>query len=196
VLVSASAIGVYGSRGDERLDETSSPGEGFLADVGREWERGLEEAAAAGIRTAALRFGIVISPRGGFLAKVGPVFAAGLGGPLGDGAQWTSWVSLDDAAFACLHVLHRAEISGPVNVVAPEPVRNADLTRILAGVLGRPALLRVPAAMLRALSPPMAREVFLASQRVAARVLPAAGFVFRDADLETALRHALGRGPR
>lgn len=194
VLVSASAVGIYGSRGDEVLDEDSADGTGFLADVGRAWEAALEPARAAGVRTVALRLGLVISPRGGLLGKLLLPFRLGLGGPLGDGAHWMSWVSLDDAAFAFLHALHQGDLSGPANVVAPAPVRNADFMRILAGVLRRPAFLRVPAAVLRAASREMADEAFLASQRVTPTRLTAAGFAFRDADLQGALRHALGMG--
>lgn len=192
-FLSASAIGVYGSRGDEVLDEDSASGTGFLADVGREWEGSVAPAAAAGIRTVALRLGLVLSPRGGLLGKMLPAFRAGLGGPLGDGSQWMSWVSLDDVVFSILHALHRPEVAGAVNVVAPHPVRNAEFARTLARVLGRPAPLRVPAAILRAVSREMADEAFLSSQRVVAKRLPEAAFAFRDTDLETCLRHGLGR---
>ena len=193
VFLSASAIGVYGSRGDEVLTEDSTPGQGFLADVGRGWEEAAAPAAAAGVRITTLRLGLVLSPRGGLLGKLLAPFSAGLGGPLGDGAHWMSWVSLDDVAFAFLHALHHPEVTGPVNVCAPQPVRNRDFTRILARVLGRPAFLPVPAAALRAVSREMADEVFLASQRVESTRLPAAGFGFRDADLDATLRHLLGR---
>ncbi len=193
VMLSASAIGIYGSRGDETLDEGSADGRGFLADVGRGWESALEPARAAGVRTVALRLGLVVTPRGGLLGKLLLPFRLGLGGPLGDGAHWMSWVSLDDAAFAFLHALHRDDLSGPVNVTAPAPVRNDDFTRILAGALGRPARFRVPAAVLRTASAEMAAEVFLASQRVVSSRLTGAGFVFRDATLDGALRHALGK---
>jgi len=195
-LLSASAIGAYGSRGDEALDEDSARGHGFLADVCRAWEAPLEAAGAGEMRTASLRFGLILSARGGLLARMGAAFRAGLGGPLGDGSQWMSWVSVDDAALACLHVLRNATLSGPVNIAAPGPVRNAEFTRTLARVLRRPALVRAPAVLLRAISRPMADEAFLASQRVVPRRLIDSGFVFRDPELETALRHELGRWPR
>ncbi len=194
IMLSASAIGIYGVRGDEPLrEEDAARGAGFFADVGRGWEAALEPARAAGVRTASLRLGLVLSPRGGLLGKLLLPFRLGLGGPLGDGAHWMSWVSRDDAAFAFLHALHRDEVSGAVNVTAPAPVTNADFTRILARVLGQPAFCRVPAALLRAISADMAAEVFLASQRVVSSRLVDAGFVFRDAALEDALRHMLGR---
>lgn len=192
IFASASAIGWYGSRGDELLDESSAPGTGFLAEVGRAWEAALAPAQAAGIRTLSLRFGLLLSTRGGLLAKMLPAFRMGLGGALGSGRQWMSWVSADDAAAACVHALHRTDLAGPVNVTAPMPVRNADLTRILARVLGRPAFLRVPAGLLRAISREMADDVFLASQRVVARRLTETGFVFRDVDVEATLRRLLG----
>jgi uncharacterized protein (TIGR01777 family) len=193
-LLCASAVGYYGERGDEPLDESSPPGEGFLPDVARGWEGALQPAADAGLRTVSLRFGLVLSPRGGLLGKLLPPFRAGLGGPLGSGAQWMSWVSLDDVVFAVLHALHREEVRGPVNVTAPAPARNAEFTATLARVLARPAFLPVPAALLRAVSRPMADEVFLPSQRVLPLRLPAAGFRFRDEALEPTLRHLLGRG--
>jgi uncharacterized protein (TIGR01777 family) len=192
-VVSASATGVYGSRGDELLDESSAPGTGFLADVCREWEAALEPARRAAIRTVSLRFGLVLTPRGGLLAKMLPVFRAGLGGPLGSGTQWMSWVSADDVDGACLHVLRRKDVAGPVNVAAPSPVTNAEFTRVLARVLNRPALFRVPAALLRAISREMADEAFLASQRVRPVRLLDTGYAFRDVDLEATLRRLLGR---
>jgi uncharacterized protein (TIGR01777 family) len=193
VLLCASAIGWYGERGDEALDETSAAGDGFLPEVARAWESALDPAAQAGVRTVSLRFGLVLTPRGGLLAKMLPPFRAGVGGALGSGRQWMSWVSLDDVVFAALHALHRADVRGPVNVTAPRPVTNAEFTRTLARVVCRPAILPVPAALLRAVSRPMAEELFLVSQRVTSSRLTAAGYRFREADLEPALRHALGR---
>lgn len=192
-LVSASAIGWYGERGDEPVGEAAPSGEGFLPEVAREWEAALQPAADAGVRTVSLRFGLMISPRGGLLGKMLIPFRAALGGRLGSGRQWLSWVSLDDAVFAALHAIHCEDVRGPVNVTAPEPVTNATFTATLARVLGRPAVLPVPAALLRAISRPMADETFLVSQRVIATRLPALGFRFRDPALEPLLRHVLGR---
>jgi uncharacterized protein (TIGR01777 family) len=192
-IVSASAIGWYGDRGDDPLDESAPAGNGFLPAVCREWEGALDSARHAGARTVHLRFGLVLSPRGGLLARLLPPFRAGLGGPLGSGRQWMSWVSLDDAAFACVHALARADLAGPVNVTAPEPVTNATFTRTLAAVLRRPALLPAPASLLRRVSREMADELLLASQRVLPRRLADAGFRFRDVQLEGALRRLLGR---
>ena len=192
VFASASAVGWYGSRGDEVLDESSGPGKGFLAEVAREWETALEPAHTAGVRTVSLRFGVLLSTRGGLLAKMLLPFRAGLGGPLGSGRQWMSWVSADDAAAACVHALRCGDLSGPVNVVAPNPVTNADFTRILARALRRPAFFRVPAGLLRLVSRGMADDLFLTSQRVTSRRLAETGFTFRDVDLETTLRRLLG----
>ncbi|MGW4632687.1 TIGR01777 family oxidoreductase [Nocardia sp. NPDC004415] len=191
-FVSASAIGYYGyDRGDEILTETADPGAGFLAEVVTAWE---DAAAAADTRVVQVRTGIVQSPAGGTLRLLRPLFAAGLGGRIGDGDQWQSWIGLDDL----VDVYHRAlwddSLAGPVNAVAPDPVRNAEYTATLAHVLHRPALLPVPSfgpALL--LGRQGARELAEASQRVSPHRLSTADHVFRTPDLEQTLRHLLGR---
>ena len=194
VLVSASAIGIYGHRGDELLDETSEPGHGFLPEVGQAWEAAAAPAREAGIRTVFTRFGLVLAPQGGVLAQMLVPFELGLGGTLGDGRQWMSWIGLDDALGAILHALASDAIAGPVNVVAPEPVRNSEFTERLARILRRPAVLTVPAFALRLLFDGLADEGLLASTRVRPAVLEATGYRFRYPTLDAALRHALGRG--
>jgi uncharacterized protein (TIGR01777 family) len=194
VLLSASAIGFYGDRDDELLDEASSSGSGFLADVCRQWERASAPAEEAGIRTVQLRTGIVQARDGGALAKQLPIFRLGLGGRLGRGRQWVSWISLADEVAAIIHLLGAETVSGPVNLVGPAPVTNAEYTRTLARVLGRPGLLVVPAPALElALGAEMARELLLSSQRVAPRALTRSGFEWRHPSLEEALRSELDR---
>lgn len=194
VLIAASAIGVYGDRGDEVVTETSPPGRGFLPGVGVEWEAAATPAREAGIRTVHARFGLVLSPAGGVLARMRLPFSLYVGGRLGSGRQWMSWIGIDDATDAILHLLATDEISGPVNLVAPAPVRNAEFSAILGRVLRRPALVPVPAAALRLLFGGLADEGLLASTRVRPAVLEATGFVFRHGELEPALRHLMGRG--
>ncbi|HIQ23087.1 MAG TPA: TIGR01777 family protein [Planctomycetes bacterium] len=193
VLVVASAIGYYGDRGDELLDETSRPGRGFLADLCRDWEAASRPARSAGIRVVVARFGLVLSPRGGSLAKMLTPFRFGLGGRLGGGGQFWSWISLDDVLGALLHAIMTDELEGPVNFVAPEPVTNAQFTRTLARVLRRPAVLPVPAWALRIALGEMAREMVLPSARVVPRKLEQTGYPFRHRKLEWPLRHLLGR---
>ena len=192
VLVSASAVGIYGDRGDEVLDESSTIGSGFLAEIGAAWESATEPARAAGIRVVSIRLGVVVSPTGGILAKMLLPFRLGVGGRLGSGRQWVSWISLPDVLGAICHVLGDDSLAGPVNVCTPNPVTNAELTRILAGVLGRPALFPVPALALRALYGDMADEMILASQRVRPSKLMERGFEFEWPTLEGALRGMLG----
>lgn len=192
-FVCASAIGIYGSRGDELLDERSSPGDGFLASVCTEWEAAAAEANAFAARVPLLRFGVVVSPRGGFLPRMLPPFRAGVGGVVGSGDQSVSWISVDDAAAAAVHALLNGDVSGPVNVVSPEPVTNRELTRALGRVLRRPTVLPLPTAAVRALFGQMADETLLSSSRVEPSALQASGFVFRHERLEGALRHLLGR---
>ncbi|MCS7276256.1 MAG: TIGR01777 family oxidoreductase [Dehalococcoidia bacterium] len=193
VFISASATGYYGDRGDEALDEGAAPGRGFLAELCQAWEQAAQTAAAAGTRVVNPRFGVVLSARGGALARLLPVFRLGLGGSLGSGRQYMSWVDMDDLVQAVLFLLSREEFSGPVNVTSPNPVTNAEFTRTLARVLGRPALFRVPAFALQVLLGEMAREALLSGQRVLPARLQAAGFQFRYPELEASLRHALGR---
>ena len=193
VLVSASAIGLYGDRGAEVLTEQSAPGTGFLTDVCREWEAATAPASRAGIRVVNLRFGMVLSPRGGALRKLLLPFQLGMGGRIGDGRQFTSWIALDDAVGAIQHALCEESIRGPVNAVAPGPVTNAEFTRTLARVLRRPTLLPVPAFAARLAFGEMADALLLAGARVMPARLQASGYRFRFPDLESALRHLLGR---
>ena len=193
VLVSASAIGIYGLRGDEWLDESSALGDDFLAEVGQAWEAATAPARDAGIRVVHLRIGIVLNPAGGALAKMLLPFQLGVGGRLGSGRQWMSWISREDLVGAIHHALQVPSLAGPVNATAPAPVTNAQFTRTLARVLRRPAIAPVPAAALRALFGEMAEGTVLASQRVRPAALEASGFRFRHPTLETALRFELGR---
>ncbi|GFG64079.1 nucleoside-diphosphate sugar epimerase [Mycobacterium kubicae] len=194
-LISASAIGYYGyDRGDATLTEDSERGDGFLADVVVDWEDATSAAEQAGVRVVRVRTGIVQSPRGGTLRLMRPLFGAGLGGRLGAGRQWLSWIGIDDL----IDVYHRAlwdtDLSGAVNAVAPQPVRNSDYTRTLARVLRRPAVLPVPPLGPRILLGQQgARELALASQRVLPERLTRTGHRFRQPDLQSALRHLLGR---
>lgn len=193
-FVCSSAIGYYGDdRGDELLQETSSPGHGFLAEVCRAWEAATRSAARAGVRTVNARTGLVLSPSGGLLGALWPLFGAGLGGRIGSGRQWQSWISLDDMASALVHSLVADELEGPVNLVAPQPVRNEEFTRAFARAVHRPAVVPVPAAAVNlALGGEAASAMALASQRVAGARLAESGFVWRHPSLEPALAHMLG----
>ena len=194
VLLSASAVGIYGSRGDEILDESSAAGDGFLADVCKQWESATAPAAAAGVRVVCFRMGVVVSPRGGMLAKLLPVFRGGIGGRIGDGRQWLSWIALTDCVEAILLLAGNANAHGVVNLVSPNPVTNAEFTRILAHVVRRPGFMTVPGAALRLALGEMARETVLASQRVVPRRLLEWGFEFSAPTLESALRQELAAG--
>jgi uncharacterized protein len=196
-FVSASAVGFYGAdRGDETLTEDTGRGDGFLADVAAAWEAAAAPAAAAGIRTVQVRTGIVQTPRGGLLRVLYPLFEAGLGGPLGGGAGWLPWIEIDDLLDVYLRAVTDPALTGPVNAVAPEQARNAEYARALSRVLGRPALIPVPAAGPRLLlGAEGARELAEASQRVRPGVLAGAGHPFRYPGLAGALRHVLGREP-
>ena len=188
VFVSASAVGFYGNRGDELLREESPGGQGFLPEVCREWEDASKIAAAAGIRTVNLRTGLVLSGKGGALAKILTPFKLGLGGRIGSGKQWWSWIHVDDMVGGIHHVLGAEWLSGPVNMVAPNPLRNAEFAKVLASVLGRPAIFPVPEFGLRLVFGKMAAdEMFLASQRVAPEKLSGSGYAFRFSDLRSAL---------
>lgn len=195
VLISASAIGYYGARGDEVLDEDSAAGNGFLAAVCRDWESAAEPAAARGIRVVAMRTGIVLSRSGGALKKMLLPFQLGLGGRIGSGTQYMSWITLDDVAAAYLHVLEdrSGSLRGPVNIVAPDAVTNLEFTRTLGKVLGRPTWLPLPAFAARLALGEMADELLLTSNRVVPRRLQASGFPFAHPHLEAALRHVLAR---
>ena len=194
VLVCASAIGWYGNRGDEILTEDSAPGEGFLADLCRDWERSAKAAEVAGIRVVHLRFGVILSREGGALRKMLPVFRLGLGGRFGSGRQWMSWISLPDAIAAIRFAIQKADLRGAVNVVSPRPVTNSAFTRTLAHAMHRPALLPVPALVLRAAVGEMADAALLSSARVLPAKLEAAGFNFQHAELETAFKVLLRPG--
>ena len=194
-FVTASAVGIYGpDRGDEALTEASPRGDGFLAGVVADWEDAAGPAAAAGVRTVQVRTGIVQTPRGGMLRLLTPLFEAGLGGRLGSGQQWLAWIGLDDLLDIYLRAVLDPHLSGPVNAVAPEPVRNAGYTRTLAAVLHRPARLPVPGFGPRLLlGEEGAREIAQASQYVRPERLIEAGHEFRQPELEGALRHLFGR---
>ena len=193
VVVGGSAVGIYGDRGDSVTDETTANGKGFLAEVTAEWEAAWEPLRSAGVRQVYLRTGVVLSPAGGALGKLVPAFRMGLGGPVGDGRQWWSWISMDDLLGTIGHALVTETIRGALNAVTPEPVTSGEFARILAGVLHRPALLPAPAWALRLALGPMVDEVLLGSQRVQPGTLIKTGYKFRHATLESAVRHLLGR---
>jgi hypothetical protein len=193
VLVSGSAIGYYGDRGDEKLTEDSKAGDDFLADLCRDWEGAAAPAAAAGIRVATIRTGIVLAPGGGALTKLLPLFKLGLGGRLGSGRQYWSWITIDDEVRAIRHLLDH-EVSGPVNLTAPAPATNQEITSALGEVLNRPTLVPVPRFGPKIILGGEATEAFLyASQRVFPTVLEASGFTFTQPDLESGLRAVLGK---
>jgi len=197
VLVNASAIGFYGDRGDEPVTEQDRPGSDFLAKVCQLWEAAASPAAEAGIRVALARTGLVLSPGGGALAKLLPLFRAGLGGRFGSGSQWWSWITVDDEVGALVWLLNNDQ-RGPVNLTAPNPATNRDFTRALAGVLSRPAVVPVPhfgPGLL--LGRERAKALLFTSARVRPAVLESGGYTFTDTDLEAALRRMLrtpGRG--
>jgi uncharacterized protein (TIGR01777 family) len=192
-LLSASATGYYGDRGDEELDESSGPGEGFLAGLCRDWEGAAAPASRVGMRVVTLRLGVLLTPAGGALAKMLPPFRLGLGGRIGPGTQYVAWIGMDDLLAALLHVLANPSLEGPVNLVAPRPVTNAELARALGRVLRRPAAIPLPAPVARLLLGEMADEALLASARVVPARLLESGLAFRDAEIEGALRRLLGR---
>jgi uncharacterized protein (TIGR01777 family) len=195
VLLSASATGIYGDRGDEILTESSPPGTGFRAEVCRAWESATTAAAGAGIRVVALRSGIVLSAKGGLLPFLVRPFQLGVGGPLGSGHQFVSWISLRDEVRAIVHLIDTVGVVGPVNLCAPNPVRNRDLAQAIGLVLHRPARLRAPATLLRMVAgSERADEVLLSSQRVIPERLMGSGFTFEDPDVEPALRRILRNG--
>ena len=193
VLVSGSAIGFYGDRGDELLDETSPAGTGFLPEVCVAWEAATVAAEEAGIRVAHIRTGIVLSGQGGALKKQLPLFKVGAGGKLGSGRQWQSWISIEDEVGAILHLL-AADVRGAANLTAPNPVRNAEFAKTLAGVLGRPSFLPIPSFGPKLLlGSELADNLLFAGQRVSPKVLETAGYEFRHPTLEVALRAVLGK---
>jgi uncharacterized protein (TIGR01777 family) len=194
VLVAASAVGYYGDRGDELLDEGSARGRGFLAELAEAWEKACDPARLAGIRVVHLRFGIVLSRRGGALKELWLPFRLGVGGPLGHGRQFWSWIGLEDLTAIVGEALQDRRLSGPVNVVAPEAVRQRDLAGALGRALRRPSVMPAPAAALRLVLGGMADEMLLASARVQPARLQAIGFQWRHPGLEDALRAALAPG--
>jgi uncharacterized protein len=191
VFVSASAVGIYGNRHDEVLDETSAPGTGFLAEVGQAWEAAAEPARQAGIRTVHSRFGMILGAHGGALAKMLPAFKMGAGGKIASGTQWMSWIALEDVAQAILFALATPALAGAVNYTAPNPVTNADFTRALGVALHRPTVAMIPPFALKLAYGEMADEVLIAGQRVYPRALERAGYPFRHAQLADALRDVL-----
>jgi len=192
-LVSASAVGYYGDRGEETLREESGSGSAFLSEVCRQWEAATEPAAAAGIRVVNLRFGVILASAGGALPRLLTPFRLGVGGTLGSGKQFMSWIALDDVIGAILHALTTEALRGPVNAVAPQAATNREFTKTLGRVLGRPTLFPMPACAARLAFGEMADELLLASQRVEPAKLLASGYQFRFPDLESALRHILGK---
>jgi len=191
VFISGSAIGIYGARADEELSETATIGNGFLADVCRDWEAAAEPATAAGIRTVFIRTGIVLSPEGGALKKQLPLFKLFLGGKFGNGKQWQSWISITDEVNAIVHLL-TSSLSGPVNLTAPTPVTNSEFTSVLAKVVSRPAILPIPSFGPKLLlGGELADALLFTGQRVTPNALLADGFVFSHPTLDAALRALL-----
>lgn len=193
VFLSGSAIGIYGARNDEQLTEVSTHGTGFLADVCEQWEAAAKPAVDAGVRTVYLRTGIVLSPKGGALKKLLPLFKLGVGGKFGNGKQWQSWISIDDEIGAIEHLL-TANVSGAVNLTAPNPVTNAEFTKVLASVLKRPAIVPVPTfAPKILLGGDLADALLFTGQRVIPAALNASGYSFKHTTLESALRSLLSK---
>jgi uncharacterized protein (TIGR01777 family) len=191
VLVCASATGYYGNRGDEILTEESKPGSGFLAEVAQAWERATDPASKKGIRVVLTRFGVILSPVGGALGKMLPLFRLGLAGVIGDGQQYMSWVALDDVVGAIYHAMITENLKGPVNVVSPHPVTSREFTKTLGRILNRPTLLPLPTFAARIALGEMADETILSSTRVEPRKLLETGYKFQYSKLEEALRHLL-----
>jgi len=191
VMVCASAIGIYGNRGDELLREESAPGSDFLAEVGKEWEEATTPASRVGIRVVSLRIGVVLSPRGGALGKMLTPFRMGAGGRIGSGRQWMSWITLDDLVGVIQHALATESLRGPVNTVAPGPVTNIDFARALGQALHRPTVFPMPAFMVRLIFGEMGEALLLGSQRVDCGKLLASGFKFRHPELKPALEALL-----
>lgn len=193
VLISASAVGYYGSRDDAILDEKSPPGVGFLADVAKEWEAATQAAEQAGIRVAHLRFGMILSAKGGALPKMLTPFKLGLGGVIGSGNQFWSWIAIDDVVSVVQFCLEHTELNGPINAVAPQPVTNREFTKTLGAVLHRPTMFRVPAFVARLGFGEMAEEALLASCRAVPARLQTAGYPFKFPALHPALTALLQR---
>jgi len=194
VLVSASANGIYGDTADKVVTESEPPGSTFLAEVGRQWENATRSAADAGIRTVMMRTGLVLSGKGGALPRMLPPFRMGVGGRLGNGRQWMAWIALDDLIALFLYALTHESMRGPVNVVAPSPVTNAEFTRALGSVLQRPTPFPVPAFAVRAAFGQMGEELLLASNRAVPQAALAGGFQFQYPEITGALQHVLAKG--
>ena len=194
VLLAASAVGYYGNRGDEMVTEESGVGTGFLAEVARDWENATKPAADTGIRVVNLRTGIVLSPKGGALGVMLMPFKLGLGGKIGSGRQWMSWITIDDEVGAILHCMNDRSFSGPVNLATANPANSSEFTRVLGRVLRRPVIATVPAfAVKLILGAEMAQETVLSSQKAMPARLTASGYKFKHPELEPALRHLLNR---
>lgn len=193
VIVFASAIGIYGDRGDALVDEASAPGTGFLADVVKQWEEATVAAADAGIRVASVRLGVVLSAAGGALKKMLLPFSMGLGGIIGNGKQYMSWVCLDDVVEMIQHVIANDSLRGPVNLVSPNAISNREFTRLLGHALHRPTLFPMPAFAVRIAFGEMADDLLLASTRVAPKKLMDSGYTFRYPNLEETLKHILSQ---
>ncbi len=193
VMISASASGYYGDRGNELLSEESAPGDNFLAGVGQEWEAAADPAREAGVRVVHPRIGIVLSTEGGALGTTLPIFKLGVGGKIGSGRQYWSWIAIDDVVGAILHALTEDSLEGPVNVTVPDPPTNAEYTRVLGHLLGRPTVFPLPAPAARIMLGQLADELLLASQRIEPARLKETGYSYRYPELEGALRHLLGR---
>ena len=192
IFICSSAIGYYGDRGDEVLKESSAPGSGFLAEVCAEWEAAARSAAEAGIRTVLIRTGIVLSPKGGALGKMLTPFRLGVGGRIGSGRQWMSWIDVQDMVGAIHFIIKTDSVRGPVNMVAPNPATNAEFTKTLARVLSRPAIFPVPAFAVKLGFGEMGETALLGSQRVEPGQLRRAGYDFQFPDLQSSLGHLLG----
>ncbi|HEV2290053.1 MAG TPA: TIGR01777 family oxidoreductase [Candidatus Acidoferrales bacterium] len=188
VLVSASAVGFYGDRGDETLTESSGPGNDFLAQICRGWESEVAQAEESGIRTVSLRFGVILAEKGGALKRMLPPFRLGVGGRLGNGRQWMSWLTLDEAVSIIRYSIDKDSLHGPVNAVSPNPVTNSRFTSTLASALRRPAIFPAPRAILRLALGEMADALLFSSQRVIPQNLRSSGYQFRHSDLREALR--------
>jgi len=191
VLIGSSAVGFYGNRGDEELDEGSPPGTGFLPEICQAWEAEVARASELGMRAVRLRTGIVLSTKGGALAKMLLPFKLGLGGPVGSGSQWMSWIHIDDVVGGYHFALHHSDLSGAANLTAPQPVRNADFTRALGRALGRPAFLPAPGFALKLIFGQMAQDLLLDGQRVLPRRLESAGYKFQHTGVDDALADAV-----
>ena len=192
LFICASAIGYYGDRGKEYLDESSPPGDDFISAVCKAWEESATPAINAGIRTVFLRIGVALTPEGGALQKLLPLFKAGLGGKIGSGEQYLSWISIDDVACGILHLMANQNIEGPVNLVSPTPLTNNDFSKKIGQVLSRPAFFTVPSTAIKMFFGEMGKETVLSSTRVIPEKLLASGYRFRHPDLESALSHLLG----